>query len=280
MELEELRQRLLLRSKSADIPPIAHPVQVSDVALSAAASKLKWETTVSPAEIAARLRNNVPRPEASEAKLANGNAALADAPGAPRRAADEELALEAAPAGAPSASAVTTPVAAAQPISLLADSVNLLAEPTAALREHFAQLNQLQEPIDTATQSTDQALKRIAGLFENLASLANNLQSVKAFAEQVKTLSASFEPMKGLNAQLEQVMAALCAQVKEVGAALAPVKTFNGKVRQLSSALDSIELLEGQISALAEVFRPAAETFVEPQSAPQGQKPTPVAQAA
>ena len=44
MELEELRQRLLLRSKSADIPPIAHPVQIGEAALSQAAGKLQWET--------------------------------------------------------------------------------------------------------------------------------------------------------------------------------------------------------------------------------------------
>ena len=42
MELEELRQRLLLRSKSSDIPPIAHPVQVPEIQLSQAAGKVEW----------------------------------------------------------------------------------------------------------------------------------------------------------------------------------------------------------------------------------------------
>ena len=167
----------------------------------------------------------------------------------------------------------------AEPISMLASSVQHLSEPTEAFREHFAHLSRLLEPIETATQSTEQALKRIAGLHEHLSSLAGNFQSVKAFAEQVKTLSATFEPMKGLNAQLDMVTHALYASVKEVDAALAPVKTFQGKVRQLAAALDSMDKLENQISMLAETFRPTLEKPAAPQGATL-EKAAPVAQAA
>lgn len=76
------------------------------------------------------------------------------------------------------------------------------------------------------------------------------------------------------------MLEALYANVKEVGAALAPVKTFHGKVRQLASALDSIDKLEGQISGLAEAFRPASEKPAPPQSAPRPEKPAQDAQAA
>ncbi len=67
MELEELRQRLLLRSKSSDIPPIAHPVQVPDLPLSQAASKVKWETSLPP-EVTARVGNGGAKPETQGAK--------------------------------------------------------------------------------------------------------------------------------------------------------------------------------------------------------------------
>ncbi len=281
MELEELRQRLLLRSRSSDIPPIAHPVQIPEVAFSQAASKLKWETALTPAEIAARLRINGARAETSSANPANGNTARAEnAPAAAPTSGNEATTQPSTDiASSENTSPVTEPIAApAEPIALLADTVDLLCEPTAALREHFAQLDKLLEPIDTATQSTEQALKRIAGLFEHLSRIANNVQSVKAFAEQVKTLSASFEPMKGMNAQLDLVMQALYANVKAVAAALAPVKTFQGKVRRLLTALDSIDKLEGQISGLAEAFRPASEKPAQPQSVPT--KPAQVAQAA
>jgi hypothetical protein len=83
--------------------------------------------------------------------------------------------------------------------------------------------------------------------------------------------------MKGLTAQLDQVVAALYANVKEIGAALAPVKSFQSKVRQLATALDSIDKLEGQISGLAETFRPASAS---PQGAPQPAKSAQVARAA
>jgi hypothetical protein len=268
VELEELRQRLLLRSKSTDIPPIAQPVQISDVALSQAASKLKWEPALSPVEIAARLGISATKPEPTNGKSANGNAGR----------------IESAPATTSVASSeapVPEPVAArTEPISILTSTVDQLSEPTEAFREHFTNLARQLEPIDAATMSAEQALKRIAGLHEHLSSLANNFQSVKAFAEQVKMLSASFEPMKGLNAQLDQVTQALYANVKEVGVALAPVKSFQSKVRQLMSALDSIDKLEGQISALAEAFRPAAEKSSQSQSAAKPEKPVPVAQAA
>lgn len=253
MELEELRQRLLLRSKSSDIPPIAHPVQVPDIALSQAASKVKWETTLSP-EVAARVGTG--------AKAENSRAESAAGQNLEKETSSQKATIENhEKAAAPMATG-------AEPISMLANSVQHLSEPTEAFREHFANLGRLLEPIETATASTELALKRIAGLHEHLSSLAANFQSVKAFAEQVKALSATFEPMKGLNAQLEMVTQALYASVKEVDAALAPVKTFQSKVRQLAAALDSMDKLEGQISTLAETFRPAPE------------KAAPIAQAA
>lgn len=270
MELEELRQRLLLRSKSADIPPIAHPVQIPEIALSQAASKVKWESTLSP-EVTARMSHNGAKADHSGVKPENGSGGRVDNAPAAGQTPDKE----------PTKSPVAAPDAAqAAPISILANTVDQLSEPTEAFREHFANLSKLLEPIDTATQSTEQALKRIAGLHDHLSSLADNFQSVKAFAEQVKTLSASFEPMKGLNAQLESVMQALYTNVKEVGAALGPVKTFQGKVRQLATALDSIEKLEGQISGLAETFRPASEKPAPEQSVAELEKPAQVAQAA
>ena len=263
MELEELRQRLLLRSKSTDIPPIAHPVQIPDLALSkAGASKVKWETTLAP-EVTARIGNPA-RAETSE----NGNGKSDKAP-----------ASEAPMNGASSESKTTAP-AEAEPMSILASTVDQLSAPTEAFREHFAQLGMLLQPIDAATESTELALKRIAGLHEHLSGLANTFQSVKAFAEQVKTLSASFEPMKGLNAQLEQVMAALYSNVKELGSALGPVKTFQAKVRQLATTLDAIDKMEGQISELAESFRNASEMPAPAATAAQPGKPAQVAQAA
>lgn len=281
MELEELRQRLLLRSKSADIPPIAHPVQIPEISLSQAASKVKWETTLPP-EVTARVGNNGAK-EHSGAKPENGNASRVENAPAAVRSADKEPTSQRPMniASSENKSTLAAPVTAqAEPISILANTVDQLSEPTEAFREHFANLGKLLEPIDTATESTEQALKRIAGLHEHLSSLANNFQSVKAFAEEVKTLSASFEPMKGLNAQLDLVMQALYTNVKEVGAALGPVKTFQGKVRQLATALDSIDKLEGQISGLAEAFRPASEKPAQPQSVAEPEKPAQVAQAA
>ena len=278
MELEELRQRLLLRSKSSEIPPIAHPVQISDVALSQAASKLKWETTLSPAELSARLGINGGKAETVAVKSENENA---------KRAENTTDALPSADAASPNhpeangASPVAASTAApAEPISMLANTVDKLSEPTEAFREHFAHLSTLLGPIESATQSTEEALLRVAGLFEHLSNLANSFQSVKAFAEQVKTLSVSFEPMKGLNAQLDLVMQALYANVKEAGAALAPVKTFQGKLRHLMSALDSVDKLEGQISGLAETFRPAAEPGAQALKVAAAEKPAAVAQAA
>jgi len=250
VELEELRQRLLLRSKSSDIPPVAHPVQVPEVALSQAASKVKWETSLSP-EVAARVGV---KPETV----------------APELAQDIESPVE-------NPRSVMPKVGSVEPISMLASTVENLSQPTEAFREHFANLGKLMEPIDRATESTEQALRRIAGLHEHLSSLASNFQSVKAFAEQVKALSASFEPMKGLNSQLDMVTQALYASVKEVDAAFGPVKGFQGKVRQLAAALDAMDKLQGQISALAETFRPVAE---KPAPAKQSEKPAPVAQAA
>jgi hypothetical protein len=267
VELEELRQRLLLRSKTTAIPPVSNPVQISETALSQAASKLKWDAGVSPVDLAARMANNGGKPETSGAAVENGSTG-------------KEPARETAVNIAPSKSPVTEPAAQAEPISMLANTVDQLSEPTEVFREHFAQLNKLLEPIDTAIESTVQALDRTAGLYERLSGLANNFQSVRAFAEQVKTLSASFEPMKGLDTQLDQVMQALYANVKEVSAALSPVKTFQGKVRQLTDALDSIDKLGGQISELAELFRPTAEKPAPPQRASQPEKSAQAAHAA
>ena len=267
MELEELRQRLLLRSKSADIPPVARPVQISEVALSQAAGKLKWETSLSPVEIAARLGITSTKAEPANAKAGNDNGNRAEnAPAASDVVLTENENSEVA--------------AHAEPISILANTVDQFSAPTDAFREHFEHLSRLSDPLEAATQSTEQALKRIAGLLEHLSSLANNFQSVKAFAEQVKTLSVSFEPMKGLNAQLDLVMQALYANVKEVGAALAPVRIFQGKVRQLMTALDSADHLEGQLSALAETFRPTSDTSAPSPKLPEVEKSTQVAQAA
>jgi hypothetical protein len=267
VELEELRQRLLLRSKSNEIPPIAHPVQIPEISLSQAASKVKWATTLSP-EVTARVGNGA---KAETSKPQNGAAAGLDAE---KETSDQKANGVAASENKEPA---TPP---AEPLSMLASTVQHLSEPTEAFREDFANLSKLLEPIDIATQSTEQALKRIAGLHERLSSLAGNFQSVKAFAEQVKALSASFEPMKGLNAQLDMVTQALYASVKEVDAALAPVKIFQTKVRQLAAALDSMDKLEGQISALAETFRPGPEKPAPSQAEVQQGKPAAVAQAA
>ena len=231
MELEELRQRLLLRSKSSDIPPIAHPVQVPDLPLSQAASKVKWETSLPP-EVTARVGNSGAKPETQSTKTGKEPAA-----GRPEKTAsvDTEQA---------EAASVAT-----EPISMLASTVGQLGAPTEAFREHFDKLGELLEPIAIATQSAEQALARITGLHDHLAGLAKNFQSVKAFAEQVKMLSASFEPMKGLDTQLNLVVQALYSNVKEAGAALAPVTGFQSKVRQLATVLDSIDELKGRFQA-------------------------------
>jgi hypothetical protein len=218
VELEELRQRLLLRSKPADIAALGNPAQISQVALSQAADKLKWEISLSPIEIAARLGLSAAKAESANGKSSNGN-------GVPV----ENAAVNDPPA----------PVAPEQ-----------ISQPTKAFRDNFEHLNQLTAPIDAAAQSSEEALRRVTGLVEHLSSLATNFQSVKAFAEQVRTLSASFEPMKGLDAQLDQVMRALYGNVKEVGAAIAPVKEFQNKLRRLMGALDSIVKLEEKVSSL------------------------------
>ncbi len=248
MELEELRQRLLLRSKPADISALADPAQISEVALSQAASKLKWETSLSPVEIAARLGITAAKAESANGKSSNGNGVRV-----------ENAAVSNPPA--PMAAPVAPP---AEPMAMLSNSVERISGPAKAFRDHFEHLNQLTGPIGAATQSTEEALKRMTALMEHLSSLATNFQSVKAFAEQVRTLSASFEPMKGLDAQLDQVMRALYGNVKEAGAAIAPVKDFQkdlqNKVHRLMGALDSIVQLEEKVSSLEEAFRPASET--------------------
>jgi hypothetical protein len=264
MELEELRQRLLLRSKSSDIPPIAHPVQVPDLPLSQAASKVKWETSLPP-EVTARVGNSGAKPETQGTKTGKEPAATR-----PENTASADTKEAGAASVAP----------APEPISMLATTVGQLGAPTEAFREHFDKLGELLEPIAIATESAEQALARITGLHDHLAGLAKNFQSVKAFAEQVKMLSASFEPMKGLDTQLNLVVQALYSNVKEAGAALAPVTGFQSKVRQLASALDSIDELKAQISNLAEAFRPAGEDPLPAAGGSSAGNPSAIAQAA
>jgi hypothetical protein len=258
VELAELRQRLLLRSKSADIPPIANPVQISDVALIQAASKLKWEPALSVVEIAAKLGISATNVEPAAVKV------------------------ESAPAASASSAKVEPVSIPPAPIAML-NNVDQLSEQTTAFRELFDSLGRQMEQIEGTALSADQAYQRIAGVFEHLSALATNFQSVKVFAEQVKTLLPSLEPTNALNTQLEQVTEALRANVKEIGVALAPVKNFQSKVRQLMSALDSIEKLEGQIAGLAEAFQPASTKSSETpqaQGASKPQKAAAVAQAA
>jgi hypothetical protein len=272
MELEELRQRLLLRSKSTEIPPIAHPVQIADLALSTAAGKqIKWETTFPP-----DLANRAPavrRPETNSGSADQGNAGRADESPAPAKSmeTESERPMNIAPATGKGTAIPAAP--GVEPMSFIASEANQLSEPTEAFREHFAQLAKLLQPIDTATQSTEQALGRIAGLHAHLSGLANTFQSVKAFAEQVKSLSATFEPMQGLNQQLEKVIGGFYFNVKELGTALEPVKAFQLKVRQLATTLDSIKQLEGQILELAEAFRPGSEKPAQSEKIAESQKP-------
>ena len=244
MELEELRQRLLLRSKPADIAALAHPA--ADLRGSRSARRpasSNGKLSLSPIEIAARLGISAAKAESATGKTSIGNGVRV-----------ENAAVSDPPA----------PVApTAEPMAMLADSVEQISEPAKAFRDHFEHLNQLTGPIDAATQSTEEALKRMTALMEHMSSLATNFQSVKAFAEQVRTLSESFEPMKGLDAQLEQVMGALYGNVKEVGTAIAPVKDFQSKIRRLMGALDSIVKLEEKVSSLEEAFRPASATAAQ-----------------
>jgi hypothetical protein len=275
MELEELRQRLLLRSKSTEIPPIAHPVQIADLALGTAAGKqIKWETTFPP-----DLANRAPavrRPENNSGYADHGDAGRADESPAPAKGMETERErpsnIAAANGKIPAMPAAPSSV---EPMSIIANEANQLSEPTEAFREHFAQLAKLLQPIDIATQSTEQALGRIAGLHAHLSGLANTFQSVKAFAEQVKSLSATFEPMQGLNQQLDQVIGGFYLNVKELGTALEPVKAFQLKVRQLATTLDSIKQLEGQILDLAEAFRPGSEKPAQQEKIAERQKPAP-----
>jgi len=277
MELEELRQRLLLRSKSAEIPPIAHPVQIADLALGATAGKqIKWETTFPP-----DLANRAPAVRRPENNSAPTDRVQADESQAPAKSMETESGR---PSNVAAVNGKSPAMAAApssvEPMSIIANEANQLSEPTEAFREHFAQLGKLLQPIDTATQSTEQALGRIAGLHAHLSGLANTFQSVKAFAEQVKSLSASFEPMQGLNQQLDQVIGGFYLNVRELGTALEPVKTFQLKVRQLATTLDSIKQLEGQILELAEAFRPVSEKPAQPERIAERQKSAPEKQAA
>jgi hypothetical protein len=268
MELEELRQRLLLRSKSAEIPPIAHPVQIADLALGSAAGKqIKWETTFPP-----DLANRAPAVRRPENNSAPADPAAESPPNSIETESERPANIAAVNGKSPAMAAAPSSV---EPMSIIANEANQLSEPTEAFREHFAQLAKLLQPIDIATQSTEQALGRIAGLHAHLSGLANTFQSVKAFAEQVKSLSASFEPMQGLNRQLDQVIGGFYLNVKELGTALEPVKTFQLKVRQLATTLDSIEQLEGQILELAEAFRPGSEKPAQPEKIAERQKPAP-----
>jgi len=268
MELEELRQRLLLRSKSAEIPPIAHPVQIADLALGSAAGKqIKWETTFPP-----DLANRAPAVRRPENNSVPADQTAESPASAKSMETDSERPSNIAAVNGKSPAMAAAPNSV-EPMSIIANEANQLSEPTEAFREHFAQLAKLLQPIDIATQSTEQALGRIAGLHAHLSGLANTFQSVKAFAEQVKSLSASFEPMQGLNRQLDQVIGGFYLNVKELGTALEPVKTFQLKVRQLATTLDSIKQLEGQILELAEAFRPGSEKPAQPEKIAEPQKP-------
>jgi hypothetical protein len=139
----------------------------------------------------------------------------------------------------------------------LAAIVGELFEPTDAFRSHFIQLSSVLRNIDTAGLPTQEALARIADFYERLASLANAFQSVKVFADQVKQLSTTFEPMKGLHEQLSQLIQAFYGNVKELGVAFEPVKVFQAKVRQLAQTLELIDQLEVRLLNLAEAFRPS-----------------------
>ena len=146
-----------------------------------------------------------------------------------------------------------------KPLPSLAAIVGELFEPTDAFRSHFIQLSSVLRNVDTAGLPTQEALARIADFYERLASLANAFQSVKVFADQVKRLSTTFEPMKGLHEQLSQLIQAFYGNVKELGVAFEPVKAFQAKVRQLAQTLELIDQLEIRLLNLAEAFRPAPE---------------------
>lgn len=146
-----------------------------------------------------------------------------------------------------------------KPLPSLAAIVGELFEPTDAFRSHFIQLSSVLRNVDTAGLPTQEALARIADFYERLASLANAFQSVKVFADQVKQLSTTFEPMKGLHEQLSQLIQAFYGNVKELGVAFEPVKAFQAKVRQLAQTLELIDQLEIRLLNLAEAFRPAPE---------------------
>ena len=96
MELEELRKRLLLRSRSAEIPPLAHPAEITEIPVirppvqiaNAAVDEVKTET----------------RQPMNETITSNGNGAAA----------------------------AVAAAANAEPISLLARTVDQLFEPTQA----------------------------------------------------------------------------------------------------------------------------------------------------
>jgi len=230
MELDELRKRLLLRSRSAEILPLAHPVGIPESALSAEARPSQVhlvEPAVTPQS-----------PPETIAEKSDSENPVAEAPGARTMKASAN---------------------AEEPISILANTVDHLFEPTEAFRAQFIELSKLLQPIDTATQSTEDARQRIADLYEHLSGLASAFQSVKVFAEQVRVMSATFEPMKGLHDQLSKLIDAFYTNVKELGVALEPVRSFQAKVRQLGSTLDSINHLEDQLLQLAEAFRPGTE---------------------
>jgi hypothetical protein len=255
MELDELRQRLLLRSKSAEIPPVANPVQPGGAGYSASVEAKP------PTAVSANPATNGHKQEAPGGN-GNGNGNRAEVSPAPIKIVEKETQSERPMNNVPvkgKSPALSVASAQAEPIAILASTVDQLFEPTEAFRQHFAQLSRLLAPIDSATHSSEEALKRITGLHAHLSSLADTFQSVKAFADQVRTMSATFEPMKALNDQLSQLIEAFYLNVKELATALEPVTSLQSKLRQLAATLDPINQLETQILELAEAFSPTPD---------------------
>jgi uncharacterized phage infection (PIP) family protein YhgE len=272
MELDELRQRLLLRSKASEMPAMTNPASIPEIALGHSNNTpVKWEPI--PAEKATRspsiaIAADGPKLVTADQKDPTRAAVAAPAEAISAATNDAQQFIEKEPAMSianNNGKSLAGNGYASEPASILSNAADDLMEPAESFREHFAQLSSLLHPIDTATESTEQALRRIVRLYDHLSGLAATFQSVKAFAEQVKTLSTTFQPMKPLNDQMNHLIETFYLNVKELGTALEPVKAFQVKVRQLATSLDSINDLEGRLNQLAEAFRPTPERFVSQQ---------------
>lgn len=272
MELDELRQRLLLRSKAGEMATgmssMTSAAPIPEISLGNSTNKaVKWEPIPAekpvPAAASKTVASEKPKAAGEPTKLELVASAI-DTNGAvvgePKKNPEPERPMNVVSINGKNGAAGH----GAEPNSIAAEAVREM-EPAESFREHFAQLSSLLQSIDTATESTEQALKRIARLFDHLSGLAATFQSVKAFAEQVKTLSSTFQPMKPLNDQMTQLIETFYLNVKELGTALEPVKTFQVKVRQLATSLDSINDLEERLGHLAEAFRPTKERFISQQ---------------